>query len=227
MNEQMVKVIRYDGKRPRQVLEGFAPGPGKPAPLYTYEVDDNGFPVYEMSQQLAGVVCNARADRYRLYKSKPFMVKSVTPKGAATYPTLYSWCYTKRTEANGEDPENNEKKFKTVFDWFEGSKENPYFDNTRDQIKHSAVKDAGNPTSDLQPHCVEPPAPRTQPEIMRELKEKLAVLLPGGEEDVKVHVSTIRTELGLGKGGMVNATAFVEIVKAMEALIKKYSETEE
>lgn len=227
MEAAMCKVIRYDGNRPRQALEGFAPAPGKPCPLYTYEEDENGFPIYEMSRRLAGVVCVARKDRYRLYNSKPFMVKSTTPKGAVIYPTLYPWMYTKVRVEDGEDPVTHEKLFKYRYDWLEGDERNDYSGSTLPKAVHSQVRDAGKPTEDLQAPPPTPPEPRTQPEIMGELKEKLAELLPGGEEDAKVHMHQIRTSLGVSKGGILKAGVFVELVKGMEALIEQFLKTEE
>lgn len=225
--EPMVKIIRYDGKRPRAILEGYTTVPGKPNPMYGFTPDENGLPIYEVTQRYGGLLITARADRYRLYKSKPFVVKSKTPKGAAIYPMMYPWMYTKVRVEDGEDPRTHEKLFKDRYDWLEGDERNDYSGSTLPKAVHSQVRDAGKPTDDLQAPPPAPPEPKTQPEIMGELKEKLAELLPGGEEDAKVHMHQIRTTLGVSKGGILKGSIFVELVKGMEALIEQYSKTEE
>jgi hypothetical protein len=152
------------------------------------------------------------------------MVKSVTPKGAATYPTLYPWMYLVRSVADGEDPENYQKLFKKVFEWFKGDENNDYSAGAPEKKVHSQARNVYAPTDDLKAPPPPNPEPRTQPEIMGELKKKLAELLPGGEEDAKVHFSTLRSSLGIDHGGILKKGVFVDLVKGMEALIEQYSQ---
>ena len=57
--------------------------------------------------------------------------------------------------------------------------------------------------------------------------EELGKLLPGGMDDVKVHVMKIRADLGIKHTGALNKNDFPKFVQAMEALIEKYSNNEE
>jgi len=230
IKEKTAKIIRYDGKVPRTVLEGFTLVQGQPNPMYGYVEDENGFPIYEMTQRFAGHLVTERPDRYRLYQTKPFRVKKIKrPSMSASYPMLYSWRYIKSSVADGEDPENKEKKFKTVYEWQQGDERNPFSGPVETEKKiHSQVREVEAPTEDLKKAAPKTPPPtRNQFSIAAELRKKLGDLLPGGADDATNHVKALNKEIGKIGGGSYKKAVFVKFVKGMEALIEQYSKKEE
>jgi len=101
------------------------------------------FPMYDAPKEIVRHYITVRPNRYKLYQSEPLDINVMQPNGALKWEKFYSWTYTKEIVEDGTH-ENGEIKFKTVYNWFEGSQvpqeDLPESKITEEQEKHEEVE---------------------------------------------------------------------------------------
>ena len=109
----MPKVIRYDGKKYRAVIEC----DGVPYPA---KLDDCGFPIYDIPNDRAVArLVTTDSSKYRLFESAPLHIKKFSATGASEWVTERSWKYERQVVQTGVDPDNGEVIFENRFVWSE------------------------------------------------------------------------------------------------------------
>ena len=106
------KIVQYDKNiHPRHLVWK--------GTTYSWDVTDEGFPVYALEKEHARIVLAAHPSRYHLYKSTPFDVQVPNPNGSLTWEKMLPMTTVTETVRVGYDEENSEILTEKRYKWIE------------------------------------------------------------------------------------------------------------